>query len=1006
MGKYQYLKELKIPQEQRMEINQKIEMSLTHRDSFQKREEAFNQYTGVGGLHGLNLADFENFYQYSQAKKEFELGQFFTPIPLVEKIAKIMRINENESAGDFSCGKGTFFNFVPNEKKCFGIEYDFRAARIAQDLFPDATIYNASMETYLPRFFGEMDYVFGNPPFNIKLKNTEIFREEENKYIISQFLYLKLAEKYLKPGGIFALIVPKSFMTDRFMEKKYFNYFDENFSFIGQTNLHEATFKDVGVTDFKTKLIFAHKKTEKIISRKYNENDFCRIDELDSRVGAYQENKRAIKNEIHLEGLREKEKTEKGKQARDLANKIKTYLFHIKVNPKTKHLFQKCFDEVKSFVEHERLAICYQEQLRREGKFVSKERALYTLKQTLLLNNPKKKKPEIFKRKNSIVEGDQEFSISTLVRSDTYPFKDKRYKKFIEKKKRKFLIQEQAFNDMQNLPEIEKYLNDFNIISFGEDLFPNIIKLNQIQKNDLNKIFQKNYGILNWEQGSGKTIAGFSWVQYQLKEKKTVDNVFIIGPAVAINLTWAVRLAAYGEKFIHIDNLSKLRKIKKGDIVIASLDFVGKYKKEIYEYVRFRKNKVALLFDESDEITNYDSIRTQAVLRCFRKAKKKLLTTGTTTRNNITELYPQLELLYNNSINMINLCETLYKKTRSGLEEFTNHHIGTPFPARGQKIFNSCFNPEKKTVFGISKNSQDFYNFKHLQKIIAKTIITRSFDEIAGAGKYEKHFEDDRISQNQAETNVYATIIKEFEKIVYRYFNNTGVYRKESMMKIIRQIQLLIKATSIPHLFSEYEASNEAEKYPNKFYHVLKRIRGWKNEKVAIGTTFVEAAKEYADFLLKYLDRQIFYIDGAVSFKKRGELIAAFEKTKDGILISTQQSLKSSVNIPSCNKVIVESLQWNLPKISQYFFRFIRYDSEAKTDVHFLSYEYSIEQNILALLMSKEALNRMVKINNTVSVDDMLEENGIDSGLFEMIMRQKADEEGKINLTWGKQDVC
>ena len=38
----------------------------------------------------------------------------------------------------------------------------------------------------------------------------------------------------------------------------------------------------------------------------------------------------------------------------------------------------------------------------------------------------------------------------------------------------------------------------------------------------------------------------------------------------------------------------------------------------------------------------------------------KLLTTGTSTRNNISEFAPQLELLYNNSINMITWCRTTY----------------------------------------------------------------------------------------------------------------------------------------------------------------------------------------------------------------------------------------------------------------------------------------------------------------------------------------------------------
>lgn len=50
----------------------------------------------------------------------------------------------------------------------------------------------------------------------------------------------------------------------------------------------------------------------------------------------------------------------------------------------------------------------------------------------------------------------------------------------------------------------------------------------------------------------------------------------------------------------------------------------------------------------------------QSILDCFRRVKYKLAMTGTITRNNISEAAPQLELLYNNSYNMISWAETLY----------------------------------------------------------------------------------------------------------------------------------------------------------------------------------------------------------------------------------------------------------------------------------------------------------------------------------------------------------
>ena len=80
---------------------------------------------------------------------------------------------------------------------------------------------------------------------------------------------------------------------------------------------------------------------------------------------------------------------------------------------------------------------------------------------------------------------------------------------------------------------------------------------------------------------------------------------------------------------------------------------VSTHKKRLRKFLKCLGRNIQLILDESDEISNPSSARCQAVLSCFRRCRMKLLTTGTSTRNNISEFAPQLELLYNNSINMI-----------------------------------------------------------------------------------------------------------------------------------------------------------------------------------------------------------------------------------------------------------------------------------------------------------------------------------------------------------------
>ncbi len=83
-------------------------------------------------------------------------------------------------------------------------------------------------------------------------------------------------------------------------------------------------------------------------------------------------------------------------------------------------------------------------------------------------------------------------------------------------------------------------------------------------------------------------------------------------------------------------------------------------------FIKLRNRKLCLVFDESDEITNPNSQRTKYVLCHFSQAEiTSCSTREPTTRNNISKLYSQFELLYNNSVNMICRCDRIYREKRS-----------------------------------------------------------------------------------------------------------------------------------------------------------------------------------------------------------------------------------------------------------------------------------------------------------------------------------------------------
>ena len=149
----------------------------------------------------------------------------------------------------------------------------------------------------------------------------------------------------------------------------------------------------------------------------------------------------------------------------------------------------------------------------------------------------------------------------------------------------------------------------------------------------------------------------------------------------------------------------------------------------------------------------------------------------------------------------------------------------------------------------------------------------------------------------------------------------------------------------------------------------------------------------------------MFTVTGAIPFKKRQAIVSEFDSTINGVLVCTQQSLSSSVNIPSCNRIILESLQWNIPKMEQFYFRFIRLDSKDKKKVHFVTYEDSVEQNLMALVLTKERLNEFIKCGEVKEQAEIFNEFDISMSVIDSLLRRETDAEGKVRISWGRQLV-
>lgn len=203
------------------------------------------KYTGIGGL----------------VASRWDNGQFFTPEEVTRMVVEMLQIPEGSHVLEPSCGGGAFLAALPEGVRAIGVEMMRETATVAGLINSDAQVHQGDALEMLPHFEGRFDYVIGNPPFcdvrhQEEYQGFEIARSSKR----SEWYFIELGLKALRPGGVLAYVVPDGILSNS-KDRDRRKWIMDNYWLRGVISLPMETFALVGTT-CKTSILVVQKPHE------------------------------------------------------------------------------------------------------------------------------------------------------------------------------------------------------------------------------------------------------------------------------------------------------------------------------------------------------------------------------------------------------------------------------------------------------------------------------------------------------------------------------------------------------------------------------------------------------------------------------------------------------------------------------------------------------------------------------------------------------------------------
>ena len=251
-----------------------FQLEQEHRGATAEEQQVLAQYVGGGGLADAFDPDKDNWAkeyaelkgllsedEYAAARSSVLNAHYTSPTVIRGIYDTVERMGfRSGNILEPSMGVGNFFGMLPDtmqDSRLYGVELDSITGRIAQKLYPEASIKVAGFETTDRRDF--YDLAVGNVPFGQYRVNDKAY----NKFgfSIHNYFFAKAIDQ-VRPGGIVAFVTSRYTLDSKDSSAR--KHIAERADLLGAIRLPNTAFKANAGTEVVSDIIFLQKRDRPI----------------------------------------------------------------------------------------------------------------------------------------------------------------------------------------------------------------------------------------------------------------------------------------------------------------------------------------------------------------------------------------------------------------------------------------------------------------------------------------------------------------------------------------------------------------------------------------------------------------------------------------------------------------------------------------------------------------------------------------------------------------------